>query len=146
MVKIVEVGPRDGLQNETATIPTEAKVSFVNALSATGVGEIEVSAFVSPRRVPQLADAETVFGKIRRRNGVVYSALVPNSRGLERAFAARVDKISLFTAASETFNLKNINRFLMANSGITLMVDVINYVVETLDCVQSGFIQIHFHL
>lgn len=109
MVKIVEVGPRDGLQNETATIPTEAKVSFVNALSGTGVGEIEVSAFVSPRRVPQLADAEAVFGKIHRRNGVVYSALVPNSRGLERAFAARVDKISLFTAASETFNLKNIN-------------------------------------
>ena len=109
MIKIVEVAPRDGLQNETAPIPTEAKVAFVDALSATGVREIEVSAFVSPRRVPQLADASEVFRKISRRDGVVYSALVPNERGLDRAVEAEVDKVSVFTAASETFNYKNIN-------------------------------------
>jgi hydroxymethylglutaryl-CoA lyase len=108
-IKIVEVGPRDGLQNETATVSTEAKVAFVNALSLTGVGEIEVSAFVSPRWVPQLGDAEDVFRKIIRRKGVVYSALVPNEKGLARAVAAGVEKISVFTAASETFNRKNIN-------------------------------------
>jgi len=108
-IKIVEVGPRDGLQNETATVPTEAKVAFVNALSLTGVGEVEVSAFVSPLWVPQLGDAEDVFHKIIRKEGVVYSALVPNEKGLDRALAAGVDKISVFTAASETFNRKNIN-------------------------------------
>lgn len=109
MIKIVEVGPRDGLQNESATIPTEAKVAFVNALSGTGVGEIEVSAFVAPRKVPQLGDAGEVFRRIRRRAGVVYSALVPNEQGLDRALAAGVDKAAIFTAASETFNRKNIN-------------------------------------
>jgi len=109
MVNIVEVGPRDGLQNESATIPTEAKVAFVDALSGTGVGEIEVSAFVAPRKVPQLGDAGEVFRRIRRRAGVVYSALVPNEQGLDRALAAGVDKAAIFTAASETFNRKNIN-------------------------------------
>jgi hydroxymethylglutaryl-CoA lyase len=108
-VHIVEVGPRDGLQNETATIPTDAKVALVDALSATGVDEIEVSAFVAPRKVPQLADAAAVFGRIRRRAGVTYSALVPNERGLERAVAAGVDKLSVFAAVSETFNRRNIN-------------------------------------
>ncbi len=108
-MKIVEVGPRDGLQNETATVPTAAKIAFVNALSETGVGEIEVSAFVSSRRVPQLGDAETVFRRLSRTDGVVYSALVPNERGLERAMAACVDKVSVFTAVSETFNQKNIH-------------------------------------
>ena len=108
-IKIVEVGPRDGLQNETATVPTDAKVAFVNALSATGVSEIEVSAFVSPGRVPQLADAGEVLRDISRKDGVMYSALVPNEQGLDRAISAGVDKISVFTAASETFNRKNIN-------------------------------------
>lgn len=108
-MKIVEVGPRDGLQNETASIPTDVKIAFVNALSRTGVCEIEVSAFVSPRRVPQLADAGAVFRGIDRQAGIVYSALVPNQKGLERAINAGVDKISVFTAASETFNRKNIN-------------------------------------
>jgi hydroxymethylglutaryl-CoA lyase len=108
-VKIVEVGPRDGLQNEPDVVPTEKKVAFIDALSATGVQEIEVSSFVSPRWVPQLADAEEVFKRIRRAKGVVYSALVPNEKGLERAAAAGVDKIAVFTAASETFNRKNIN-------------------------------------
>ncbi|MFZ0612474.1 MAG: hydroxymethylglutaryl-CoA lyase [Desulfobacterales bacterium] len=109
MLKIVEVGPRDGLQNETAVIPLESKIAFVDALSLSGVGEIEVSAFVSPRWIPQLADAEDVFRRISRSSSVIYSALVPNERGLERAIAAGADKISVFTAASETFNRKNIN-------------------------------------
>jgi len=108
-MEIVEVGPRDGLQNETAPIPTNTKVAFVDALSATGVGEIEVSAFVSPRRIPQLGDAKQVFDRISRKNGVIYSALVPNEKGLDRAIEAQVDKVSVFTAVSETFNRKNIN-------------------------------------
>lgn len=108
-MKIVEVGPRDGLQNETAPVPKEIKVAFIDALSQTGVGEIEVSAFVSPRWVPQLKDAQEVFDRIERKKGVVYSALVPNEQGLERALAARVDKVAIFTAASETFTRKNIN-------------------------------------
>ncbi len=108
-VRIVEVGPRDGLQNEKAIIPTEVKAAFVDALSEAGYDEIEVSAFVSPKWIPQLADAEDLFRRIRRREGVLYSALVPNEQGLERALAARAGKIAVFTAASETFNRKNIN-------------------------------------
>ena len=107
--RIVEVGPRDGLQNEKAQVPTETKVALVDALSEAGYDEIEVSAFVSPKRIPQLADAEAVFQGIRRREGIVYSALVPNDEGLDRALKARVGKIAVFTAASETFNRKNIN-------------------------------------
>ena len=107
--RIVEVGPRDGLQNERIQIPTESKVALVDALSEAGYDEIEVSAFVSPKWVPQLADAEAVFQRIRRREGVIYSALVPNEEGLDRALGARVGKIAVFTAASETFNRKNIN-------------------------------------
>ena len=108
-VRIVEVGPRDGLQNESAFIPTDAKIAFLDALSEAGYEEIEASAFVSPKWVPQLADAEEVFRRIRRKPGVLYSALVPNEQGLERAIAAGVGKIAVFTAASETFNRKNIN-------------------------------------
>ena len=108
-VRLTEVGPRDGLQNEPGTIPTDVKVRFVDALSEAGYEEIEVSAFVSPDRVPQLADAEPVFERIRRRAGTVYSALVPNEKGLERALRAKAGKVSVFTAASETFNRKNVN-------------------------------------
>lgn len=108
-VRITEVGPRDGLQNESATIPTETKIRFVDVLSEAGFEEIEVSAFVSPDRVPQLADAEQVFAGIKRRAGTIYSALVPNEKGLERALHAKVGKVSVFTAASETFNRKNVN-------------------------------------
>ena len=109
MIRIVEVGPRDGLQSEAQPIPTEAKVAYIDALSASGVSEIEASAFVSPKWIPQLADAEEVFRRIRRAPGVLYSALVPNEQGLDRALSAKVDKIAVFTAASETFNRKNIN-------------------------------------
>ena len=108
-VRIVEVGPRDGLQNEAHAIPTETKVAFVDRLSLTGLREIEVSSFVNPKRIPQLADAAEVFARIERREGVVYTALVPNEKGLERALEAGVRRIAVFTAASETFNQKNIN-------------------------------------
>jgi hydroxymethylglutaryl-CoA lyase len=108
-VRIVEVGPRDGLQNEPKAIPTDLKVQFVDALSEAGYDEIEVSAFVSPERVPQLADAEEVFTRIRRRAPTLYSALVPNERGLERALRVKAGKVAVFTAASETFNRRNVN-------------------------------------
>lgn len=108
-IRIVEVGPRDGLQNEAAIIPTDVKVAFVDALSEAGFDEIEVSSFVSPSWVPQLADAAAVFQRITRKPGVRYSALVPNERGLARAVAAGVDKVAVFTAASEGFTRKNIN-------------------------------------
>ena len=108
-VHIVEVGPRDGLQNEARQVPTEVKVRFVDALSGCGLQEIEVSSFVSPKWIPQLADAERVFAEIRRAPGVTYMALVPNLQGLERAERARADKVAVFTAASETFSLKNTN-------------------------------------
>jgi len=108
-VRIVEVGPRDGLQNDARQVPTDVKVRFVDALSGCGLQEIEVSSFVSPRWIPQLADAEQVFAEIRRAPGVTYMALVPNLQGLERAERARADKVAVFTAASETFSLKNTN-------------------------------------
>lgn len=109
MIRVVEVSPRDGLQNETRIIPTDVKVSFIECLSRSGVHEIEVGAFVSPAKIPQLADTQQVFEAMTRTSGVVYSALVPNERGLDQALAAKVDKIAIFTAASETFNRRNIN-------------------------------------
>jgi hydroxymethylglutaryl-CoA lyase len=108
-IRIIEVGPRDGLQNETGVIPTERKIAFINALSRTGVSEIEAGGFVSPKAVPQLADSDEVFRKIERMPGVVYSALVPNERGLERARTVAAQKIAVFTAASETFTQRNIH-------------------------------------
>jgi isopropylmalate/homocitrate/citramalate synthase len=109
-VTLVEVGPRDGLQNESGVVPTEAKVALVDALSGAGCGVIEVSAFVSPKWVPQMADAAEVFAAIARRDGVRYTALVPNLAGLARAEAAGVREIAIFAAASETFSKRNINQ------------------------------------
>jgi hydroxymethylglutaryl-CoA lyase len=109
-VTIVEVGPRDGLQNEAVTVATAEKIRFVDRLTTAGHRVIEVSAFVSPKWVPQMADASAVFAGIRRGEGVRYSALVPNLAGLERAHAAGVAEIAVFAAASETFSLRNINQ------------------------------------
>jgi hydroxymethylglutaryl-CoA lyase len=108
-LRLVEVGPRDGLQTAGAKVPTDAKVAFVDALSKSGLREIETGAFVSPKAVPEMADSAEVFARIARAPGVTYSALVPNEKGLEAALKAKADKISVFTAASETFNRKNIN-------------------------------------
>jgi len=107
-VRIVEVGPRDGLQNEEAIVPADAKVAFIEALASTGLQVVEATSFVSPRAIPQLADADEVFPRIRRRSGVRYPVLVPNLRGLERAEAAGVDAVAVFTAASEAFTQHNI--------------------------------------
>ena len=109
-VTLVEVGPRDGLQNEPAPIDTASKIALVDALTAAGHTRIEAGAFVSPKWVPQMADAEAVFAGITRKPGVRYSALVPNMAGLERAIASRVDDIAVFAAASETFSRRNINK------------------------------------
>ena len=109
-VTIVEVGPRDGLQNETATIATADKIAFVDQLTTAGHRVIEVSAFVSPKWVPQMADAADVFAGMTRRDGVRYTALVPNRAGLERALSANVNEVAIFAAASETFSRKNINQ------------------------------------
>jgi hydroxymethylglutaryl-CoA lyase len=114
-VTVVEVGPRDGLQNENAIVPTSQKVAFVDRLSAAGHRAIEVSAFVSPKWVPQMGDAAEVFAAITRREGVRYSALVPNRSGLDRALAAGVRDIAIFAAASETFSRKNINQSIDAS-------------------------------
>ena len=108
-VRIVEVGPRDGLQNESGLVPTAVKVAFVEALADAGLPEVEASSFVSPKWVPQLADAAAVFATIRRRQGTDYTALVPNLEGLERALTAKANKVAVFTAASDTFNKKNTN-------------------------------------
>jgi isopropylmalate/homocitrate/citramalate synthase len=108
-VTIVEVGPRDGLQNEKAIVPTEAKIAFINRLSATGLPVIEATSFVSPKAIPQLADAAEVFGAINQAPGVRYPVLVPNVRGMERALRVGVREIAVFTAASESFTKANIN-------------------------------------
>lgn len=108
-VRIVEVGPRDGLQNEKAIVPAATKIELINRLSATGLKTIEATSFVSPRWVPQLADAAEVFAAIERRPGVAYPVLVPNEKGYERARAVGVEEIAVFTAASEAFNRTNIN-------------------------------------
>ena len=108
-VRVVEVGPRDGLQNEPEVVPAAVKVQFIERLAASGLPAVEATSFVSPGWIPQLADAEEVFARLRRRPGVSYPALVPNLKGLERALAAGVEEIAVFTAASETFNRKNIN-------------------------------------
>ncbi len=108
-VRIVEVGARDGLQNEQAIIATADKIALLDRLSATGLQSIEATSFVSPKWVPQLADAAEVFAGIARKPGVHYPVLVPNERGYERALAVGVEEIAVFTAASEAFNQKNIN-------------------------------------
>ncbi len=108
-VRIVEVGPRDGLQNEKAIVPTPVKIELIDRLSDTGLQTIEATSFVSPKWVPQLADATDVYTAIRKKPGVRYPVLVPNLQGYERARAVGVTEIAVFTAASEAFNRKNIN-------------------------------------
>jgi hydroxymethylglutaryl-CoA lyase len=107
-VAVVEVGPRDGLQNETSSIPTTVKIAFVNALTACCLPVIEVTSFVNPNAVPQLSDASEVMTGIRRVNGTRYPVLVPNQRGFDRAVEANADAIALFTAATEAFSHANV--------------------------------------
>src|SRR5438309_806379 len=123
-VRIVEVGPRDGLQNESAIVPTAKKAEFIKLLRAAGLQNIEVASFVHPDRVPQLADAQELVGQLEPSTNVRYSALVPNMKGLERAVQSGIRRIAVFTAASETFNKKNIN------TGIQESIDVFKPVVD----------------
>ncbi len=108
-VRIVEVGPRDGLQNETQPVPTEIKIELIDRLGAAGLPAVELTSFVSPRWVPQLADAEAVLAGVDFRPGTDYPVLVPNMKGLERALVSGVREIAVFTAASDSFNRHNIN-------------------------------------
>jgi len=108
-VRIYEVGPRDGLQNESVNVPADVKVRYIDLLSESGLQMIEATSFVSPKAIPQLSDSAEVFAAIRKRPGVRYVVLCPNLRGLERARQAGVDSIAVFTAASETFTKRNIN-------------------------------------
>ena len=108
-VKIVEVGPRDGLQNEPKTVPAEVKIGLVERLAEAGLRVIETGSFVSPKWVPQMADSDRVFAGIARRPGVTYAALVPNRRGLEAALACGAGEVAVFAAATETFSRRNTN-------------------------------------
>ena len=108
-VKIVDVGPRDGLQNEKGSVPADVKVALIERLAEAGVRAIEATSFVSPKWVPQMADAAEVMARIDRRPDVVYSVLVPNIKGFEGALAAKADEVVVFAAASEAFSQKNIN-------------------------------------
>ncbi len=109
-VSIYEVSPRDGLQNEAVTVPTTRKVRLIESLVAAGLRRVEITSFVSPKWVPQLADGEEVTSLVPRTEGVVFSALCPNARGLERARASGIEEIAVFISASETHNRKNVNK------------------------------------
>jgi hydroxymethylglutaryl-CoA lyase len=150
LVTIVEVGPRDGLQNEDAPVPTDDKVALIDRLSGSGLTHIEVTAFVNPARIPQLADAEEVCKRIERRQGVTYGALVPNEQGYERATAgAGLRDVAVFLSASETHNQRNIGcsideafaRFepvlrRAANDGVRVR----GYVSTAFGCPYEGFV------
>src|SRR5882672_6004309 len=123
-VHIVEVGPRDGLQNEAKIVPTGKKAEFIKLLAASGLKDIEIASFVHPKWVPQLADAQELIEQLEPNPNVRYSALVPNMKGLERAIESGIRRIAVFTAASETFNRKNINM------GIQESIDVFKPVVD----------------
>jgi hydroxymethylglutaryl-CoA lyase len=136
-VKIVEVGPRDGLQNEAVTVPAEIKVQLVEKLADAGLPVIEVGAFVSPKWVPQMATSGEVFRQIARRDGIGYPMLVPNLKGLELAHAAGVREIALFAATTETFSQKN------TNCSIAESIDRFNAVIDAalrLDIRVRGYI------
>jgi len=109
-VSVYEVSPRDGLQNESAQVATHAKVRLIEALVDAGLRRIEVGSFVAQKWVPQMADADEVCRMIERRPGVTYAGLCPNARGLDRALAAKIDEIAVFVSASETHNIKNVNK------------------------------------
>jgi isopropylmalate/homocitrate/citramalate synthase len=146
-VTVVEVGPRDGLQNEAEIVPIEAKVRFIEALADAGLPVVESTSFVNPKAVPQLADAAEVMKRVERRPGTRYPVLVPNERGFERALAAGCDAIALFTAASEAFSQANVRasidetfaRFApVAVAARAAGVSLRGYVSTAVDCPYSG--------
>lgn len=146
-VRIVEVGPRDGLQNENVALQTSTKVEFINQLSAVGLNYIEAGSFVSPKWVPQMAGSDDVFAQITPVAGVTYAALTPNMQGLDRAIECSVKEVAVFAAASETFSQKNINctiaqslqRFKpVAEKAIDLGVTVRGYISCAFGCPYEG--------
>lgn len=148
--RIVEVGPRDGLQNEPDVVPVAAKIAYIDALAASGLGEIEATSFVNPKVIPQLADAEEVLAGIARRAGVVYSALAPNERGLNRAIEAKVERIAVFTAASDAFTEHNIRMTVeqslstfrpVVERAIAAGMTVRGYVSTAVECPYAGKIE-----
>jgi hydroxymethylglutaryl-CoA lyase len=148
-VQLKEVGPRDGLQNEKNFISTDDKVAWIDMLSNTGVSEIEYSSFVNPKWIPALADAKEVGKRIKRNPNVEYSALVPNLKGLENAIEAGIDRASVFMSASETHNLKNINKSIDNTYPVLKQVieeakaegkKVTGYVSTVFDCPYDGSI------
>lgn len=152
MVRIVEVGPRDGLQNEKTIIPAAIKIELINRLSQTGLKTIEATSFVSPKWVPQLADAAEVFSAIEKHAGISYPVLVPNEQGYDRARAVGASEVAVFSAASEAFNQKNINasidesieRFApildkARNDGVRVR----GYVSTVLGCPYQGEVPLH---
>jgi hydroxymethylglutaryl-CoA lyase len=146
-ITIFETSPRDGLQNEKRLVSTEDKITLIDLLSTCGIAHIEVTSFVSPKWVPQMADAEAVFAGLRKVPGLVYSALTPNLQGFERAVAAGADEVAIFASASEAFSLKNINctidesfeRFLpVVKAAQVAAVPVRAYVSCVVECPYSG--------
>jgi hydroxymethylglutaryl-CoA lyase len=151
-VRIVEVGPRDGLQNEKTDIGTAAKIELINRLSQTGLRSIEATAFVSPKWVPQMADATDVLAGIQRQPGIAYPVLVPNEQGYDRARVAGAQEVAVFTAASEAFNLKNTNAGIDASlqrfapvleRAKADGVNVRGYVSTVLGCPYQGEVPLH---
>jgi len=126
-VKIVEVGPRDGLQNEKGIVPTNGKIEYINKLSKSGLKFIEVTSFVNPKNIPQLYDASDVVKALKLDKDIVYSVLIPNMKGLDRALEAGIKHVAIFTAASETFNKKNIN--MTINESLSVFNDVVKVVL-----------------
>ncbi|MCC6561267.1 MAG: hydroxymethylglutaryl-CoA lyase [Xanthomonadales bacterium] len=150
-VRIVEVGPRDGLQNEKPIVPTATKIALIDRLSAAGLRSIEATSFVSPKWIPQLADAAEVFAGIQKHEGVAYPVLVPNLQGYERALAVGVREVALFTGASEAFTRQNINASIeesidrfrpilerAGNDGVKVR----GYVSTTLGCPYQGAVDV----
>ena len=150
-VEIVEVGPRDGLQNEKALLPAAVKIELIDRLSATGLKTIEATSFVSPKWIPQLADAAEVFAAIRKVDGVSYPVLVPNEQGYQRAREVNVREVAIFTAASETFSRKNTNASI--DESLARFVPVIEqaqaddvtvrgYISTVLGCPYEGYVPV----
>lgn len=146
-VRVVEVGPRDGLQNEAKTVPTATKVALIERLSDAGLRTIEAGSFVSPKWVPQMADTAAVMQALKRRPGVAYQVLVPNLKGFEAALAAKADEVAIFAAASETFSRHNINcsiaesieRFVPTTEAAKVVgVRVRGYISCVVDCPYEG--------
>ena len=150
-IKIVEVGPRDGLQNEAQLVPAATKIALIERLAAAGLRDIEATSFVSPKWVPQMADAAEVLAGLKRAEGVRYPVLVPNLQGLERALAAGVKEIAVFTAASDAFNRKNINASVdeslariapVVNEALAKGLSVRGYVSTVLGCPYQGAVAV----